>query len=285
MDIVDKKTLSPRYKFKDLKVYASTEWLAEGKKKYRKVFEKDEVSYLYVELSVYNKLFDQTDWDAKIQLICYRFVKNGKEKICTLEVDRKVSEEDHTFFVREGWGHANVGQYWKQGNYLWEAYIAEEIDVPQDTPHSDDGTEDEGETTLDYRLVGSVNFHVEDAGLITDDENPYFDVNYVRLYEGGGSGVNLAERVYMSQFDRKETRYVWAEFTLENMLDRSWYGEFFFNFYNSEGQLKGMTSELRQVRQEEDDITIVTGWGSDTKGTWFEDRYTLEIVVTKLIPV
>ncbi|MGB0525715.1 MAG: AAA family ATPase [Flammeovirgaceae bacterium] len=286
MDIADNKIVSPRYKFKDLKVYASTEWLAEGKKKYRRVFEKDEVAYLYVELSGYNKLFDNADWDAKIQLICHRFVKNGKEKICTLDVDRKIAEEEPVFYVREGWGHANTGQYWKRGSYLWEAYIAEEITVPQDTPHNDDGTEHEGETTLDYRLAGSVTFYIEDAGLVTEDENPYFDINHVRLYEGAGSGVNMADRTYFTQFNRAETRYVWAEFFFENMLDRSWYGEFFFNFYNSEGQLKGTTSELRQIRQEEDEITIVTGWGSDTKGTWFNDRYTLEIVfMGKLIAV
>ena len=91
MDIADNKTVSSRYKFKDLRVYASTEWLAEGKKKYRRVFEKDEVSYLYVELSVFNKLFDNTDWDAKIQLICYRFVKNGKEKLRLIELNQETS--------------------------------------------------------------------------------------------------------------------------------------------------------------------------------------------------
>jgi len=47
-----------KHKFKELKVYASTEWLADNKKKYRQVFDRFETSYLYAELSFYNNYFD-----------------------------------------------------------------------------------------------------------------------------------------------------------------------------------------------------------------------------------
>ena len=54
----NKKSEEKLYKFKDLKIYSSPEWLANGMRKYRTVFESIETSYLYVELSFYNKLFD-----------------------------------------------------------------------------------------------------------------------------------------------------------------------------------------------------------------------------------
>ena len=47
-----------KYKFKDLKVYASTEWLADNKKKYRQVFDRFETTYVYAELSFFNKYFE-----------------------------------------------------------------------------------------------------------------------------------------------------------------------------------------------------------------------------------
>ncbi|HNI43256.1 MAG TPA: hypothetical protein PK230_01090 [Chitinophagales bacterium] len=53
----NEKTLIP-YKFRDLKVYGSLEWLADGKKKYRRVFDRSETNHIYAELSFYNKLFD-----------------------------------------------------------------------------------------------------------------------------------------------------------------------------------------------------------------------------------
>ncbi|MBK7226489.1 MAG: hypothetical protein IPH96_14200 [Saprospiraceae bacterium] len=48
-----------KFKFKELKVYASTEWLADNRKKYRQVFDRFETTYIYAELSFYNKYFEK----------------------------------------------------------------------------------------------------------------------------------------------------------------------------------------------------------------------------------
>ncbi|NJK83566.1 MAG: hypothetical protein HC912_06835, partial [Saprospiraceae bacterium] len=50
-------------KFRELRVYSSTEWLADNRKKYRQVFDRYTTSYIYAELSFYNKLFDHLDWE------------------------------------------------------------------------------------------------------------------------------------------------------------------------------------------------------------------------------
>ncbi|MEL6142740.1 MAG: hypothetical protein AAFU67_14110, partial [Bacteroidota bacterium] len=54
------------YKFKELKVYNSTEYLWNNFKKYRQVFDRDETAYIYAELSLFNKLFDQEDWQLRV---------------------------------------------------------------------------------------------------------------------------------------------------------------------------------------------------------------------------
>jgi CRISPR/Cas system-associated protein Cas10 (large subunit of type III CRISPR-Cas system) len=46
-----------------------TEWLADNKKKYRQVFDRFETSYIYAELSFYNKRFDEEDWEVDLELI------------------------------------------------------------------------------------------------------------------------------------------------------------------------------------------------------------------------
>ena len=64
-----------KFKFKELKVYASTEWLADNRKKYRQVFDRFETTYIYAELSFYNKYFEKDAWDADIELKCFSLIK------------------------------------------------------------------------------------------------------------------------------------------------------------------------------------------------------------------
>ncbi len=257
----NKKTKEKKYKFKSLKVYSSEEWLAEGKKKYRQVFEQSETAYLYAELAFYNKAFDTQSWDVNVKLICYKITRDGKEVICDLNLDPKVHPEENTVFVREGWGHEQLGYFWHRGEYLWEAF-------------------------LDNELVGTAPFYVEDSGQVTLNYNPYFELSQIALFEGGHEGLPQEKRVYLKQFQAAETRYVWVELRFENMIPYDWHCELLFNFYNSAGELKGKTTELRTIRGEEDDVTIITGWGSDNKGTWYQDQYTLEIVfMNRLIAI
>src|SRR5690606_3123670 len=113
---------SKSYKFKELKVYASTEWLADNKKKYRQVYDRLEASYVYAELSFYNKFFDQESWDVDVQLVCFSLKRVGKE-LCRLQMKRNVSKYDNVVYIREGWGNKKEGTFWKKGTYYWEAYM------------------------------------------------------------------------------------------------------------------------------------------------------------------
>ncbi|MEM1328520.1 MAG: hypothetical protein AAGI23_21370, partial [Bacteroidota bacterium] len=63
--MIDQKDIEKdsKYKFRSLKVYSSTEWFADNKKKYRQVFDRHKTGYIYAEFSFHNKLFDQYNWE------------------------------------------------------------------------------------------------------------------------------------------------------------------------------------------------------------------------------
>lgn len=245
------------YKFKELKVYGSTEWLADGKKKYRKVFEAREATYIYAEFSFYNKLFDEEDWKVEIRLRCYRLDEKGSARaaqICNIELNKEIKSTENIYFIREGWGNSKAGQFWKRGQYLWEA-------------------------ALDGEVVGTSRFYVEDRGPISPVSNPYFSLKSLKLFEGPTALLNKLERKYYTRFEQKDTRYVWGQLTLANKVrEHDWYAEIVFNFYNDARQLKGRTTELLRIFASQQEVEICSGWGSDHRGTWFHDNYTLEIV-------
>ncbi|MBL7814725.1 MAG: AAA family ATPase [Saprospiraceae bacterium] len=265
MNIYDELYDSPefrKYKFRELKVYASTEWLADNKKKYRQVFDRYESAYMYAELSLYNKMFDLDDWDVEVELKCFS-LKKGKTELCSLPFRRKVSKYDNIIYVREGWGNKKEGAFWKKGTYYWEVYV-------------------------DGEKVATKYFYIEDGGReVTFDDNPYLELQSLRLYEGPYDDILEAERVYCRKLHGEETRYIYAEITFKNLnTTRSWQCELFTKFYNNARELKGQIVRLHRVERKEEYIVVTAGWGSNVKGSWRNDHYTCEIVfMDKLLAV
>ena len=243
-----------KYKFRELKIYSSTEWLADNKKKYRQVFDRWDTSYVYAELSFYNKFFDQDEWEVEVELHCY-FLKKGKKELCNLPFKRKISKYDNIVYIREGWGNKSEGVFWKKGPYCWDAYI-------------------EGEK------VTSKYFYIEDAGKdALQVGNPYFQLHSFRLYEGPYDDVMDDERIYYKKFDGSSTRYIYAEILLNNThFDKSWQCELFVKFLNDARELKGQIIRLQKIENKDDYLKISAGWGSNVKGSWRKDKYTCELV-------
>ena len=240
------------YKFRDLKVFGPADPLAEGKRKYQTVLEEIDTTYIYAELSLFNKKFDEEEWTVKVNLKAFN--SSGKE-LADLKVERAVRTDENVVYFREGWGNPNQGAFWKKGQYYWEAWV--------------DGVK-----------VGSKTFYVTNGGKVTTDSNPYFNIQSVRLYEGPNNGVVPNERHFYVKFDKEETRYIWVELTMQNLLpETNWPCEIFFDFYNDARQLKGQCLEFFFFNPDANGFyTITTGWGSDAKGTWYADNFTLEIV-------
>ena len=112
-----------KYKFRALKTYTSTEWYADNSKQYRTVFDSAKTDYIYTELSIFNKYFDEKDWKAEIHLRCLRQDADTWVELCNLKFDKTIPREDPIFYVREGWGDAQEGAFWENGNYCWQAFL------------------------------------------------------------------------------------------------------------------------------------------------------------------
>ena len=173
------------YKFHDLKVYGSTEWLADGKKKYRQVFEASESGYIYSELSFYNKLFDEKDWTVKVNLKCFELNADRVrvKELCSIDVNREVKSNENMVYIREGWGNSTAGQFWKKGRFVWVA-------------------------SLDEVVVGERYFYVESHGPVTGEGNPYFGVGSLKLFEGPNALPLAGDRKYYLKYDQADTRWM-----------------------------------------------------------------------------
>lgn len=244
-----------KYKVKDIKVYSSDEWMADGTKKYRLVFERSETTYMRAEFSFYNKLFDEEDWEANIKLKCFFLNGSKVEKLCDLEHKTKILKEENVVFIRDGWGNATPGAYWFRGDYVWEAYI-------------------------DEVKVAEKKFYVEDVGPVKPNDNPYFEIVSIKMFEGDGQASSLPQKKYLSKFSKNETRYVWGEFNFKNKTQKDYYAELLFNFYDDALQPKGKNALLKYVpaNTQGQVYTLYPGWGSDAPGTWKDDKYTMDVV-------
>jgi len=244
------------YKFKSLNTYA---WdRAMGKhRKYRKVFDKNELNYLSVALEFYNKLFDDKDWTIKITFKAYSLDGDEKIKEHGNEVNEyTVSRDENVIMIVFGLGKDKRGQYWEKGDFLWEAY-------------------------MDDVLVGTTKFHIEDAGKITPIDNPYFEVVSLKTYEAPSGDIEEDKRVYLKQFSAKDTRYIMTEFKFINKVSDEWLCELFFNYYDDTGLLVGVADCFGYVIPDlgtGETFLFTEGWGSADGGSWINDKYRLEVV-------
>ncbi len=243
------------YKFRDLKVYGSDEWMAESTKKYRTVYDREETDYIRVEFSFFNKLFDEEEWEVNALLKCFSLDGEKRTELCSLETKRIIKTDENIVYLRDGWGNATLGTFWKRGDYLWEAYI-------------------------DNELVGSRKFYVEEVGRVTKDSNPYFEIDSVRMYEGDENENKNTSKKYLKEFSRKDSKYIWVELNIRVKTEKDYFCEVFFNFFDDARQPKGQDSRVNYVKKGSQDqiVTFHAGWGRATPGIWKDEKYTVELV-------
>ncbi|NJB85344.1 SpoVK/Ycf46/Vps4 family AAA+-type ATPase [Lewinella marina] len=262
----EKEAVIPSFKFKELKVYNSTEYLWDNVKKYRQVFDRFETAYVYTELSLFNKRFDVEDWTLHVTLKCFNTDDSGRTEMCCLNIEKEVSRFDHLVLIREGWGNQKKGSIWKSGTYCWEAYV-------------------------DGHRIGSKYFYViEPERNLSEEGDPepdergniadkYLKLNSVRLYEGPYDDLPAEDRVYLKAFSSQETRYVYLEVEFQNLQpERDWYLELFTKFHNQARDLKGQVSRLTHVRKGEETVRLAAGWGSAAPNLWQPDQYVADLV-------
>lgn len=242
------------YMFNSLKTYPGDRVIA-GKFRARKVFDRNEISFVNTELCFYNKLFDEEDWTARIRISAV-MVTDGKplEEICAREEERSISKTENTITYHYGWGEEERGTYWQPGRYRWIAEI--------------NGEE-----------VGTAEFFIQDFGLVTEKTNPYFEVLSLRTYESPRGDLPEEKRKYLKAFSVAETRFVMGELRFRSKIENEWLCELFFNFYDDTGQCIGMSETLPVIKPGKGEIFVVpAGIGSDDEGAWLIDNYRVEVV-------
>jgi hypothetical protein len=249
------KSLLQNYKYRDIKVHSSDEWMADATKKYRRVFDRFETTYMWVEFSLFNKLFDETDWEATFLVKCFYLNGSNKTELCSLEQQRKVGKEENVIYIRQSWGNQTPGAYWFRGDYMWEGYV-------------------------NGMKVGESRFYIDDIGQPTENDNRYFEVESVNMFEGDGKAYLIENKKYLTGYKQSETRNVWCDFKIKNKNPGAHYIEVFFNFYNDARQLKGTNAYLQYIpaNSQGQTFSLYPGWGGDTPGRWSRDNYTMEIV-------
>ncbi len=247
--------MEKRFKFKSISVYSSDEWMANSTKRYRTVFDKAETTYIRCELALFNKLFDEEDWQTKITLRCEKVVPGNNEKICELETELKVSKEDNIAYLRDGWGNATPGIFWKKGTYKWIALV-------------------------DGNVIGEQQFFIEDVGLVTNNSNPYFTIEHIKLYAGDFDGWQQRHRKYLKSFNKATTQYVWAEIKIKVNTNVDFNYELFLHYIDDAGLHKAHQSKTGYIDADKNGFsyTIDLGWGHNNAGSWKDDQYTLEVV-------
>lgn len=247
--------LSDKCKFREMKVYSSDEWMAGATKKYRRVYDRYETTYLRVEISFFNKLFDEEEWEGSFRSKCFFVNGSQKNELSNFEEKRKILKDENIVYIRHSWGNAQPGAYWLKGNYVWEAYI-------------------------DEVKIGETVFYVEDMGKVPEGENPYFDLESIRMFEGDAQGSTAVPKTYLRHFSAKDTRYVWGEFNFRNKSSKDYYAELIYQFSDSDGLLKGSHSYLTYVTANTNGqvYTSYASWGNAVAGSWMTDTYILEVL-------
>jgi AAA+ superfamily predicted ATPase len=260
MRIINNQEVPPasiplNYKFRDLKVHSSDEWMANGTKKYRRVYDRFETTYIRVEFSAFNRLFDEAEWEAAVQLKCFELKGSQKNELCVSEQKIKIGKDENIFYVRSSWGNDTLGDYWRKGDYLWEVYI-------------------------DGLKAGEAKFYIVDVGKAAPGENRFFDIKSARLFEGPTDAHLVTEKKYLKKFSQKDTRFIWCEFVIENKISEGYYAEIFFNFYDKAGLPKGGSPYLIYIQANTTGQTysLFPSWGSEAPGRWKNDLYSLEAI-------
>lgn len=254
--IFSKNKSGKNYKFNSLNVYAWDRSVG-GKKKFRRLFERSELNYLSAELSIYNKLFDEKDWEAEIILIANKIDGEKKqEKICEKKETVNIGKEDNIYKYSFGWGSDKRGDFWKKGTYEWEAYI-------------------------DGEFISSTKFYVEDEGKFKTGNNNYLTVQSLNTYEAPDGDVDMSDRVFLKSFNVDTTRYIMGELRFINLVSHEWHCEFFFNIYDDTGMLIGSSDSFVMITPDAgtgEVFTVTAGWGGIDPGSWIKDNYTMEVI-------
>jgi len=229
-----------------INVFCEDEWF-NGRKKFRKVFDRRETTFIYCEVGFLNKYYNKEDQKIKLQFRClFKTNTRGDEEVCNFEEEYIISKEESIAYLYAGWGNQEPGVYWTLGDYYWEVYLNE-------------------------KKLGTFDFYVNDVGIVTPYKNPYFEVFDVRLFNGGNFIENIEEITPLKIFDKNKICYLYTDLLIKNKSATPYHAEIVFRYLDVNGFIKGEATIIEYINANVGEIYhLFSGWGSAEPGTVYQ---------------
>ena len=254
-----------QFKLQDIKIFASSNpGDASLFPDYRTVFEKAELDYLCVQAGFENKcyhqksFFSKKDWYASIRLRCGKRVSGSWVDVCSFDMSREILTTESMVTIHNGWGTAQKGSFWEEGEYYWDVWINNKLLV------------------LQYFFINDIGAPLHDNG------QPYFNKLVFQFFDP----LNKTEGKFFKAFNKKNTVDIGFNALLYPMQTKPFYGEFIFTgMFNNQRILYLRTNVFYIEKINPDLRDYFQYWVNSGRfkepGQWQEGNYTFSVSFLK----
>lgn len=248
-DDLDEEFPEKHFSFKSLNLYSDQEKLHENKRKYRSVFQGNEIDFIYGELSIYNLEYQNTSWDFEYT---FKVINEKNRTIKEISYNTRILENEPIPCVVMCAGHSEKGVFWIKGIYRWEVWVKGD-------------------------KIAEKIFYVENLGYAGNNGMPYIALEEVKLFISNDRGL-FYDKCYCKGFVKKNIDAVNVELRARNLLCESniWIGEFIFLFKTELGELKAEIRHVERFRQSDVNLLIDAVHGD--KIEFSEGIYYVEVI-------
>ena len=237
-------------------VYSFKDPLFYDKRRNRSVFDESELTHLFFDVTIQNRMFKKEDWDATVIFKVQDF--DTKKQIAKFDEDFTLLKKEAVCKLRNGYGNKDGG-FWKKGHYEVTAYF-------------DDGNEE----------IGKTDFYIFDKGLPTLRYNPYFNLYGFKLYmkpdKKETEDERLARKAYVT-FKEGDLSYLGIELRIEPLLKKGNYPTQIFVYINNvDGTQKAIIDTAPYVIDvAEENQMLSISWGNKDGTYWKKGTYNVFI--------
>jgi len=212
---------------------------------YKSTFNKNDTRYIWCEINLKNKLYDQSDQFYKAKWIYYD--PDGSIR-GTMDADWNIKKEWSETWHQGGWGWSESGK-WPIGTYTIKFY-------------------------LDDNYLTQTTFNISEFS-----SNPEITFISLKFFESGKVPDDLGNRIYAAKFNKSTTRYVYYEVNVNN-LDynlRENPVEITAKYYLPDGSLFGSPVSNTNLSSSWETAKIWHSWGWAEPGNWEPGNYKVEL--------
>jgi transitional endoplasmic reticulum ATPase len=241
------------FQFIHLKTYHAHDQLADGRKKFCRVFEQSKAHQIFFQLSFHNHQFSIDTWIANIQVKWIRVGDLREETVAYIKSTKQLISSDKDIIEHEEGIKDIPENTFTPGIYFLSA-------------------------TIDGISIESMDFYVMGFGEMSVTNNPYFKVERIQLFkETRNDSVEVIKKS-LHQFDQDNTAKIIVEMQLKKKLtDANWYCELFASVYNEDGELKERYIVFQVVPEGKSDHLVRFELGNDDPYYWPSGNYKLQI--------